>query len=92
VQLPKGLLETEGVNIAFDDSAINEIADISWQVNEEVENIGARRLQTVMERLVEEISFNAPERQGETLNIDRDYVRDKLGSLVKNKDLSQYIL
>ena len=86
------LMKTEGVELNFDEDAIKRIAEISYQVNEEVENIGARRLHTVMERLLEEISFDAPELDGKAINITTDYVNEKLGTLVKDKDLSQYIL
>ncbi len=86
------LMGTEGLKIDFTDEAIHKIAEISWHVNEEIENIGARRLHTVMERLLEEVSYDAPERNGETVKIDVAYVEGKLNKLVKNRDLSQYIL
>ncbi|QLE78616.1 ATP-dependent protease ATPase subunit HslU [Francisella sp. Scap27] len=86
------LMKTEGLELSFEDDAIKRIAEISHGVNEEVENIGARRLHTVMEKLLEEISFDAPELEDKTINITTKYVDDKLGNLVKNKDLSQYIL
>ncbi|WP_071664426.1 ATP-dependent protease ATPase subunit HslU [Francisella frigiditurris] len=86
------LMETEGLNLNFEENAINRIADIAYKVNEEIENIGARRLHTVMEKLLEEISFDAPEIEDKNLNITVEYVNDKLGKLVKDKDLSQYIL
>ena len=86
------LMKTEGVELTFEEDAIKKIADISYHVNEEVENIGARRLHTVMERLLEEISFDAPELENKTINITTDYVNDKLATLVKDKNLSQYIL
>lgn len=85
-------MKTEGLELSFEDDAIKRIAEISHGVNEEVENIGARRLHTVMEKLLEEISFDAPELEDKTINITTKYVDDKLGNLVKNKDLSQYIL
>lgn len=86
------LMKTEGLELTFEDDAIQRIAEISHSVNEEVENIGARRLHTVMEKLLEEISFDAPELEDKSINITTTYVDDKLGKLVKNKDLSQYIL
>ncbi len=86
------LLGTEGVTLDLTDEAIEEIATLAYDINGRVENIGARRLQTVMEKLVEEISFNASDRGGETLRIDKAYVRDKVGSLVQGADLSRFIL
>lgn len=86
------LLETEDVHIGFSEDAVDEIAGIAATVNDKSENIGARRLHTVMERLLEDISFDAPEMNGATVNIDREYVREKLGSIVKDEDLSRYIL
>ncbi|BCD90530.1 ATP-dependent protease ATPase subunit HslU [Francisella halioticida] len=86
------LMKTEGIELNFEETAIKKIAEISYQINEEIENIGARRLHTVMERLLEEISFDAPELENKTISITIDYVNDKLGALVKDKDLSQYIL
>src|SRR6476619_3032373 len=86
------LLATEGVTLLFTDDAIDAIADIAVEVNSNVENIGARRLQTVMERVLDEISFAAPDRSGETLKIDAAYVREHIGDLAKNADLSRFIL
>ena len=86
------LLATEGVTIEFTDGAIAEIARLAAEMNEKVENIGARRLHTVMERLVEEISFTATDRAGETLVIDPDYVRSNVGHLLEGADLSKFIL
>jgi ATP-dependent HslUV protease ATP-binding subunit HslU len=86
------LLATEGVTLEFTDAAITEIADLAAEINEKVENIGARRLHTVMERLVEEISFTASDRAGETLVVDPDYVRANVGHLVEGADLSRFIL
>ena len=88
----KALLGTEQVTLDFTDDAIAEIARIAAQVNATVENIGARRLQTVMERLLEEISFEAEDHTGETVKIDADYVRERLAGLAGNTDLSKYIL
>jgi len=86
------LMATEGVTLQFTDDAIDAIADIAVEVNSNVENIGARRLQTVMERVLDEISFAAPDRAGETVNIDAAYVREHIGDLAKNADLSRFIL
>ncbi|MEM8951851.1 MAG: ATP-dependent protease ATPase subunit HslU [Pseudomonadota bacterium] len=86
------LLATEGVTIDFTDDGIGEIARLAGEINEKVENIGARRLHTVMERLVEDISFEATDREGDTLTIDPAYVRDKVGHLVEGADLSKFIL
>jgi ATP-dependent HslUV protease ATP-binding subunit HslU len=92
VEQYRALLGTEQVTLEFADDAIREVASIAAQVNESVENIGARRLQTVMEKLLEELSFEAEEKTGETVAIDAAYVRDKLASLAGNADLSKYIL
>jgi ATP-dependent HslUV protease ATP-binding subunit HslU len=86
------LLATEGVTIAFTTDAIAEIARLAAEINDKVENIGARRLHTVMERLVEEISFTATDRAGENLTIDPDYVRSHVGHLLDGADLSKFIL
>jgi ATP-dependent HslUV protease ATP-binding subunit HslU len=86
------LMATEGVTLTFSLDAIEAIADIAVEVNGNVENIGARRLQTVMERVLDEISFAAPDRAGETLAIDAAYVRAHIGDLAKNADLSRFIL
>ena len=87
-----GLMGTEGLGVTVDPEAVKRLAEISWQVNERIENIGARRLHTVMERLFEEISYTASERPGETFQIDRLYVDKALGELSKDMDLSRYIL
>ena len=86
------LLATEGVTLAFSDDAVDALADIAAQVNSTVENIGARRLQTVMERVLDEISFEAADKGGETIRIDAAYVRGRIGDLAKNADLSKFIL
>jgi ATP-dependent HslUV protease ATP-binding subunit HslU len=86
------LMATEGVTLEFSDDAIDAIADIAVAVNSSVENIGARRLQTVMERVLDDISFAAPDKSGETVKIDGNYVRDNIGDLAKNADLSRFIL
>ncbi len=86
------LLATEGVTLAFQPDAIRRLAQIAFDVNERTENIGARRLSTVMERLLDEISFDAPNRGGQTVTLDAHTVNDKLAELAKNEDLSRYIL
>lgn len=86
------LLATEDVTLVFDDAAIEEIAEIAYQVNARTENIGARRLHTIMEKLLSDISFNAPDLKGQTLRITQDYVRQTLEDIVKDEDLSRYIL
>jgi ATP-dependent HslUV protease ATP-binding subunit HslU len=86
------LLATEGVALNFTDDAIEALADIAVQVNGTVENIGARRLQTVMERVLDDISFEATDRSGEAISIDAQYVRGRVGDLAKNADLSKFIL
>jgi ATP-dependent HslUV protease ATP-binding subunit HslU len=86
------LMGTEGVTLNFTEDAIDAIADIAVSVNSSVENIGARRLQTVMERVLDEISFTATDRSGESLTIDGDYVQKNIGDLARNADLSRFIL
>ncbi|NMP17222.1 HslU--HslV peptidase ATPase subunit [Thalassotalea sp. Y01] len=86
------LLATEGVHVEFTQDGIEAIAKAAWQVNETTENIGARRLHTVMERLIEELSFQADAKSGQTISIDKDYVESKLTVLVKDEDLSRFIL
>jgi ATP-dependent HslUV protease ATP-binding subunit HslU len=86
------LLETEGVKLEFDAQSLQEVARFAFRVNEDTENIGARRLHTIMERLLDEISFDAPERKGEHIVIDAAYVDKMLSAIVKNQDLSRYIL
>ena len=88
----KALMATEGVNIEFTDSGIKRIAEAAWQVNESTENIGARRLHTVLERLMEEISYDASDLSGQTIIIDADYVSKHLDALVADEDLSRFIL
>ena len=88
----EALLAVEGVSLEFTDDAIEEIANIAYELNQTTENIGARRLATVMERLMEELSFSANERRGETITIDRQYVVDHLAGIVEDRDLSRYIL
>jgi ATP-dependent HslUV protease ATP-binding subunit HslU len=86
------LMQTEGVDLEFTADAIDAIADIAVEVNTNVENIGARRLSTVMERILDDISFNAADKAGESIVIDETYVRDHVGELAKNADLSKFIL
>jgi len=86
------LLETEGVKLVFSDDALEEVAKFAAQVNETSENIGARRLHTIMEKLLEEISFEGPDLKKKTVKVDRAYVRGQLADIVKDQDLSRYIL
>jgi len=88
----KALLETEDVTLDFTEEGIDALATLSAEINTSVENIGARRLHTVMEKLLEEISFDAPDKPGETVAITADYVQQKVGELAKNTDLSKFIL
>jgi ATP-dependent HslUV protease ATP-binding subunit HslU len=86
------LVATEGVELRFSQDGIDRIAEIAWQVNETTENIGARRLHTVMERLLESLSFEATEKSGTSITVDAAYVNDHLGTLIQNEDLTRYIL
>ena len=86
------LLATEEVTLDFSQEAIDEIATLAAEINRNVENIGARRLQTVLERLLEDISFTATDRAGDSIAIDRDYVQEQVGELAKDADLSRFIL
>ena len=86
------LLETEKIRLLFQDDAIEEIARISAEANEKMENIGARRLHTILERLLDEVSFSAPEMTGREVRIDAGYVNERLDAILKNEDLSRYIL
>ena len=86
------LMATEGLTLTFTDDAIDALADVAVQVNSTVENIGARRLQTVMERVLDEISFDASDRSGQSVTIDAEYVAARIGDLAKNADLSKFIL
>ncbi|MHA1536085.1 MAG: ATP-dependent protease ATPase subunit HslU [Alphaproteobacteria bacterium] len=88
----EALMKTEDVTLQFADPAVEEIATLAAEINQNVENIGARRLHTVMERLLEEISFTATDRSGEKIDIDKKYVRDKVAALAKDTDLSKFIL
>ncbi|WP_099363024.1 HslU--HslV peptidase ATPase subunit [Fredinandcohnia onubensis] len=86
------LLETEGIQLEFSDDAIRKIAEVAFQVNQDTDNIGARRLHTILERLLEDLSFEAPDITMEQITITPQYVDEKLSTIVKNKDLSQFIL
>ena len=88
----KALLSTENVNIEYDDDALREIARIAANVNQSNDNIGARRLHTVMEKLLEELSFSANELSGQTITITKGYVEERLKNIAENQDLSRYIL
>jgi ATP-dependent HslUV protease ATP-binding subunit HslU len=88
----KELLKTENVNLEFTNDGINMLAKVSAEVNMSVENIGARRLHTIIEKVLDDISFNATDRSGETITVDEKYVQDNLGNLVKDTDLSKFIL
>ncbi|RTY55828.1 HslU--HslV peptidase ATPase subunit [Pantoea sp. YU22] len=88
----KALMGTEGVNVEFTDDGIRRIAEAAWQVNETTENIGARRLHTVLERLMEDISYDASDRHGDSITIDAEYVSKHLDELVADEDLSRFIL
>src|SRR5207248_6794147 len=86
------LMGTEGLALEFTPDSIDAIADVAVAVNASIENIGARRLQTVMERVLDEISFTAPDRSGEKIVVDAAYVQQHIGDLAKNADLSRFIL
>ncbi|WP_217585615.1 ATP-dependent protease ATPase subunit HslU [Lentibacillus saliphilus] len=88
----KALLETEGINVNFTDQAVDRLAEIAYQVNQETDNIGARRLHTILEKLLEDLSFEAPDITMEKVDITAEYVDKKLNNIVGNKDLSQFIL
>ena len=92
LQQYEALMETEKVKLVFTDDGVDEIASLAERMNTEMENIGARRLHTMVEQLLEEISFTAPERQGETLTLDRTVVQERLGPLVKDSDVRRYLL
>ena len=88
----EALLETEGIKLKFTDDALREIARIAAHVNETAENIGARRLHTIMEKVLEELSFEAPDLRRKTFKVDAEYVRKQLADIVADEDLSKYIL
>ena len=86
------LMATEGVTLKFEEDAIDELSRMAFRVNESAENIGARRLHTIMEKLLEDLSFDAPERSGQEFVVTRAYVQERLSSLVKDQDRSRFIL
>lgn len=86
------LMKTEGVDLQFTENAINMIAKVAYLINEQSENIGARRLSTVMEKLLEDISYEVPDSNIEKIIVDEDYVKERLGSYVQQKDITKYIL
>ena len=88
----KGLLGTEKVDLEFEDSGIETIATLSTEINQNVENIGARRLHTIIEKILDEISFTATDRSGEKISINKEYINKNLDNLVKDTDLSKFIL
>jgi ATP-dependent HslUV protease ATP-binding subunit HslU len=88
----QALFETEGVGLVFTDDGVRRLAETAFSVNEKTENIGARRLSTVMERLLEEVSFNASRHSGQTISVDAAFVDERLGPLAGSEDLSRYIL
>jgi len=88
----QALMQTEGVTLGFTEDGVRRVAEVAWEVNENTENIGARRLHTVMERLVETVSYEAPDRSGQEVLVDKNYVDEHLEALVKDQDLSRYIL
>jgi ATP-dependent HslUV protease ATP-binding subunit HslU len=88
----QALMSTEGVSVQFSEDGVRRIAEIAFQVNERTENIGARRLHTVMERLLESVSYDASEQGGTRVAVDAKYVDEHLGNLAKDEDLSRYIL
>ena len=88
----RALLKTEGVDIEFTDEGIGALARVAAEVNGQVENIGARRLQTVMEKLLETVSFEAEDRSGETVTVDAAYVEKQLAQIARDTDLSKYVL
>ena len=87
-----GLLGTEKVELVFDDDGIDKIAELATEINQNVENIGARRLHTIMEKLLEDISYNASDMGPQKININTEYVEKNLGELIKSQDLSKFIL
>ena len=86
------MLKVEGVNINFSEDGIRKIAEMAALVNQQIENIGARRLHTIIEKLLEDISFSADEKEGEVVTIDAKYVEEKVGHLATHQDLSKFIL
>ena len=88
----KALLKTENVDLEFSDDGIDMLAKLSTEINSTVENIGARRLHTIIEKVLDEISFTASDKSGQKITINKDYVKKNLGDLVKDTDLSKFIL
>ena len=88
----RALMQTEGFTLSFDETGVRRVAEIAYRVNERSENIGARRLHTVLERLLDVVSFEAADQGGQTILVDAGYVDDHLGELVQDEDLSRYIL
>ena len=88
----RAMMATEGIAVEFPDEALREICEFAAEVNTQLENIGARRLHTVLEKLLEEIAFDAPEMPRGSVQITREYVRERLGDIVKDRDLTRYIL
>ena len=86
------MMKTEGIDLKFMDEALMEICNIAEEVNQQMEDIGARRLHTIMEKVLEEISFKATEMRNKKMTIDQNYVVDALSDIIKNRDLSRYIL
>ena len=86
------LLATEGVRVDFTDGAVDAIASVAWRVNRKTQNVGARRLYTILERVFEQISFDAPDMAGKTFEVTREYVRERMGAVAKDEDLSKYVL
>jgi len=87
-----GLMKTENVELQFTDDGIETLADISTHINSTIENIGARRLHTIIEKVLEEISFTAPDKSGEKVIVDKQFVEKNIGNIIKDKDLSKFIL
>jgi len=92
VQQYEALMGAEGLKLSFTDDAITRLAEVAWKVNENTENIGARRLHTMLERLLESLSFDAGDKVTEKFEITAEYVEEKLGKLAEDEDLSRYIL
>jgi ATP-dependent HslUV protease ATP-binding subunit HslU len=88
----QALLDTEGIKLSFTDDAVQEISSFAARVNENTENIGARRLHTILEKLLEDVSFDGPDLKKKTVKVDAVYVRRQLADIVKDQDLSRYIL
>jgi ATP-dependent HslUV protease ATP-binding subunit HslU len=85
-------MQTEGLTLTYSEDGIERLASVAWDINERTENIGARRLHTIMERLLEQISFEAADQAGKHVNVNADYVNNQLTDLAQDEDLSRYIL